>query len=116
MMTTVRSAPTLTLDFATRVADIRNLYREAFEGRVTRDPSFVAALAAGVRSLNLSWTFVEHLRDIARLEAPEADTYRKIESGLAKASRARDKFTEANLRLVIAIARKYIRSGLRFQI
>lgn len=99
-------------DFATRVAAIRNLYLGAFAGGATCDSEPVAALAAEVRSLNLSWTFIEHLRDIARLKAPEADTHRKIESGLAKARRARDKFTEANLRLVIAIARKYFRSGL----
>jgi RNA polymerase primary sigma factor len=99
-------------DLATRVTAIRNLCRGAFEGEVTRAPSLVAAIAAEVRSLNLSWTFIEHLRAIVRLKDPDADTHRKIEAGFVKASRARDRFAEANLRLVIAIARKYVKSGL----
>jgi RNA polymerase primary sigma factor len=99
-------------DLAIRVDTIRELHRRAFTERATDDPSILAMLSDEVKSLHLSWGFVEHLCHIAKLKKHEAETYHQIESGLAKASGARGQFVEANLRLVIAIARKYVGSGL----
>lgn len=99
-------------DLAIRVAAIRELHCRAFTEGNTYDPSVVAALSKEVKSLHLSWGFTEHLCNIAKQKAREVQTHRRIESGLAKASRAREEFAEANLRLVIDIARKYGRSGL----
>jgi RNA polymerase primary sigma factor len=99
-------------DFATRVVAIRNLYRSAFARGTACDPALEADLADEVRGLNLSSSFIARLRDIARLKATEADASCKIESGLLKTSRASKQFAESNLRLVIVIARRYIKSGL----
>ena len=99
-------------DLANRVAAIRDLYRLAFKEGATDNPGALAAISDEVKSLHLSWGFTEHLCNIARLQETEIETCQRIESGLAKASRARDRFAEANLRLVIAIARRYGKSGL----
>lgn len=100
-------------DLATRAAAIRALYRAAFTAGGTPDtPSTSKALGDEVKSLHLSWGFTEHLCDIAKLKETESAKRQRIESGIAKASRARERFAEANLRLVIAIARKYGKSGL----
>lgn len=98
--------------FAASIAAIRNLYGGAFTGRNPCNPALKATLAAEVGALNLSSAFIEHLRDVARLSAPDTDAHRRIESGLVKAARASKQFAESNLRLVIAIARRYIKSGL----
>ncbi len=100
-------------DLAKRVAAIRELHRLAFTEGATNDPSAFAAVSDEVKSLHLSWGFIEHLCNIPRRkQSDEIETYQRIESGLAKASCARERFAEANLRLVIAIARKYGKSGL----
>jgi RNA polymerase primary sigma factor len=99
-------------DFTSRITAIREMYSRAVADEFSHDPALAGALAAEVKSLNLSWIFIEHLRNIARVTVPQTDIHLRIESGLARASRARDRFVEANLRLVIAIARKYVKSGL----
>ena len=102
-------------DLAIRVATIRELHRRAFTEGAAVDPRVLPALSDQVRSLHLSWGFTEHLCTIARLKERRVEMSQRIESGLGKASRARGKFAEANLRLVIAIARKYSWSGLSLQ-
>jgi len=97
---------------ATRVATIRELHRRVFTAGATDDPIVLAALRNEVKSLHLSWGFTERLCDIAKQTENEGGMYQRIESGLAKASRARQEFAEANLRLVIDIARKYGKSGI----
>ena len=97
---------------ATRVATIRELHRRVFTEGATDDPIVLAALRNEVKSLHLSWGFTERLCGIAKQTENEGGTYQRIESGLAKASRARQEFAEANLRLVIDIARKYGKSGM----
>lgn len=97
---------------AMRLAAIRELHCRAFGKGSGFDPSRVAALSNEVRALHLSWEFTEHLRNIVKQKAGQTDAYRRIESGIAKACQARERFAEANLRLVIAIARKYGKSGL----
>lgn len=99
-------------DLAIRVAAIRGLHRRAFTEGATDDPSVLAALSDEVKSLHLSWGFTEHLCNIAKLTEYKVETYERIKSGLAKASRARGEFAEANLKLVIWITRKYGKSGL----
>jgi RNA polymerase primary sigma factor len=99
-------------DLANRVTVIRELHRLAFTEGGTDNPSALAAISDELRSLHLSWEFTEHLCNIARLKESEIEKCQRIERGLASASRARDRFAEANLRLVISIARKYGKSGL----
>ena len=75
-------------------------------------PSALTAISDEVKSLHLSWGFTEHLCKIARRKGSDGDKCQRIEAALSRASRARERFAEANLRLVISIARKYGKSGL----
>ena len=94
-------------DFAARIDTIRKLFPEWSQanGGIMRD---------ALRTLRLSWAFLARLCE--KLGCYEQDTlaYEALSSALNKADRARRRMTEANLRLVISIAKKYWRSGLPF--
>ena len=99
-------------DLANRIARIRELHRLAFAKASSEKPSALTAIRDEVKSLHLSWGFTEHLCKIARRKGSDGDKCQRIEAALSRASRARERFAEANLRLVISIARKYGKSGL----
>lgn len=93
-------------DFAARIDTIRRLFPESpTNGGIMRD---------ALRTLRMSWAFIERL--CKNLGYSERDTlsYEALTSALNKAHGARHRMTEANLRLVISIAKKYWRSGLPF--
>lgn len=95
-----------------RVTRIRSLSADVFANEIEQAAAF-RSLTNEVKSLRLSWRFLEHLRDFARTEGSDTEACRRIESGMLQAAQARDQFTNANLRLVISIARKYVSSGLQ---
>jgi RNA polymerase primary sigma factor len=98
--------------FQTHVAVIRDLYPRVFTKNGYRRPNLVATLVDEVKSLRLSWRFAEHLCEVVGLDTSQDAARHRIESGLRMANLAREEFTQANLRLVISIARRYTTSGL----
>jgi RNA polymerase sigma factor (sigma-70 family) len=98
--------------FRGRIDEIRALFNAVFAAGCTVNSEAQDALIDNVNCLRLSWTFLEHLCDVAEREAPNTEACRRVQAGMMRAAQARDAFAEANLRLVIAIARKYVRSGL----
>ena len=94
-------------DFAARIDTIRILFPEWSQANsgIMRD---------ALRTLRFSWAFLERLCQTLGCSGRDALAYEALSSALNKANRARRRMTEANLRLVISIAKKYRRSGLPF--
>ena len=67
-----------------------------------------------LRGLGLSWAFLEHLRDVLGQTGADPAAHRALSLALDQSGRARCRMTEANLRLVVSIAKKYSRRGLPF--
>lgn len=67
-----------------------------------------------LRGLGLSRAFLEHLRDILSQSGSDPSAYHDLSKALELVSKARRQMTESNLKLVIAIARKYSHRGLPF--
>ncbi|MCM8612430.1 sigma-70 family RNA polymerase sigma factor [Accumulibacter sp.] len=67
-----------------------------------------------LRGLGLTWAFLEHLRDVLGRTGADPATHRTLSLALDRAGRARRRMTEANLRLVVSIAKRYSRRGLPF--
>jgi RNA polymerase primary sigma factor len=101
-------------DLAMRLGSIKELRSKVFAANEPIDPGIRVTLADEVKALRLSLRFMEHLKSVAGLRDQEPDRYQcqQIQAGLAKADRARGIFIGANLRLVIALARKYGRSSM----
>ncbi len=94
-------------DFAARIDAIRKLLSEGSQtnGGIMRD---------ALRSLRMSWAFLGRLCKQLGCSDRAPVSYEALSSALNKADSARRRLTEANLRLVISIAKKYWRSGLPF--
>ncbi len=99
-------------EFASRIAKIKALAGRVFELSRNGHYSAAAELESEVASLKLSGHFVQKLFEMARASKPTSPNVRDIETALLRVAKARQEFVEANLRLVISVARKYSNSGL----
>jgi RNA polymerase primary sigma factor len=67
-----------------------------------------------MRRLGLSWAFLEHLRNFLGQSGADPTAHQALSAALDQAGRARHRMIEANLRLVVSIAKKYNHRGLPF--
>jgi RNA polymerase primary sigma factor len=94
-------------DFSARINIIRELL-PGFSGGNTGD------MLDALRKLRLSWSFLERLRETLGHSGQNPVVHEALSSALAKAGKARRRMIEANLRLVISIAKGYQNKGLPF--
>jgi RNA polymerase primary sigma factor len=78
--------------------------------RSAPDPS--QELKESLLGLRLSWRFLERLSGILSASTNDSLTSRALSTALTNARAARDRMTQANLRLVIWVARKYTWAGV----
>lgn len=103
----VAAASTLPPELSARIESIRQL----LPGMPQADRDAMPDL---LRGLGLSWGFLEHLRDVLRRSGTDPTAHKALSLALDQADSARRRMTEANLRLVISVAKRYGRRGLPF--
>lgn len=103
----VATASTLPPALSARIESIRQL----LPGMPQADRDAMPDL---LRELGLSWAFLEHVRDVLGRSGTDPTAHKALSLALDQADRARRRMTEANLRLVISVAKRYGRSGLPF--
>ena len=91
---------TMPADFAAHVDTIRVLFAEWSTANSSN-------IRDALRVLRLSWAFLERLCRVLGCFGRDAVACEALSSALNNANRARRRMTEANLRLVISIAKKY---------
>ena len=77
---------------------------------ISRTPLLDAASEVELSKMVEAGLFAEHLLEQADL--PDGVTEAELERVVADGERAKDRFIRANLRLVVSIARRYVRSGM----
>lgn len=77
---------------------------------ISRTPLLDAAREVELSKTIEAGLYAEHLLDTERL--PDGATREELERVVVEGERAKDLFIRANLRLVVSIARRYVRSGM----
>lgn len=106
------SAPSPPVDFTAKIEAIRKLSSELSKGDSGASIAGVEAMRDSLRNLRLTWSFLRSTTNFVGRFHPVADSYAAISSAFAKAERARHRMTEANLKLVVWIAKRYAEKGL----
>ncbi|MCP5245963.1 MAG: sigma-70 family RNA polymerase sigma factor [Burkholderiales bacterium] len=94
-------------DFHAKIEAIRKLHTGSSQDKNRN-------LLDVLKDLHLSWSFLEHLQEILKLSGNDADASWILSESLNKVRNAKCRMIEANLRLVISIAKKYLHRGLMF--
>jgi RNA polymerase primary sigma factor len=111
-ITPIGPTPSVTR-IAGHIAAIRNI-RETMraKGVGERLIGHADSLRRHIAGLGMNLAFVEHLLGVVVASGAESDLLRPMASGIKKIHRARKRLTEANLRLVIWQAKKFVYLGL----
>src|SRR6266496_1950027 len=78
---------------------------------ISKTPLLDAAQEVALSKAVEAGLYAEHLLD-NDAELPEGATREELERLVVEGERAKDQFIRANLRLVVSIARRYVRSGM----
>lgn len=105
-MDTAKPAPTLTTEEVAEERDLVGVYLH----EISKTPLLDAAAEVDLAKAVEAGLFAKHLVNDNALPdvVSEKDINRVIEEG----ARAKEQFIKANLRLVVSIARRYVRSGM----
>ncbi|QSB04514.1 sigma-70 family RNA polymerase sigma factor [Natronoglycomyces albus] len=105
-MDTAPTAPTLTTEEVAEERDLVGVYLH----EISKTPLLDAAAEVDLAKAVEAGLFAQHLLSDGAL--PDVVSAKDIDRIIEEGARAKEQFIKANLRLVVSIARRYVRSGM----